>query len=181
MTIEKPIKVGISEKATNNPPIEILVQSEATLNSLPKTWPIGTVAYTPGRTSQWKFNASGGWDAVSEIAIEDLSDLAIANPAEGQTLAYDAAAEKWKNTSLTMLIAEEAGESDSTQLDAKWQDIFDAIVAGKAVILYDEEGLSAFPIKACYKDGSDYTVEIGSDTYVASAADGNPVKEAETT
>ena len=180
MHVEKPLQVGVSEKATNNPPIEILVQSEATLSSLPKTWPVGTVAYTPGRANQWRFTAGGGWEAIGEVDISDLSGVAISSPTDGQVLGYDSTAEAWKNVSLSMLLAEETsgeGADAVTQLDTAWQDIFDAFIAGKAVILYDAEALTAYPVKAVYKSSDSYIVEINSDTYTATAADGNPVKD----
>lgn len=172
MNFDKPIQVGVSEKATNNPPIEILVQNEATLAHLPLTWPAGTVAYTPGRTSQWTFNG-GGWNAVAKPEFD------IDTPADGEVLIYDAGAGSWKNGWPVLLLEADTVESD-TVLSEAWEDIYAAYIGGKNVILNDATGQTAYGLLACYKSGSDYVVEISADegvvaTYVADDADKKPV------
>ena len=173
MNVGKPVQVGISEKATNNPPIEILIQNAATLAHLPKTWPVGTVAYTPGRENQWKFNAAGGWDAVAK------PDFNIDTPASGDTLVYDSEAGAWGNDTRVLLLTTSTVESD-TVLSEKWSDILAAYVAGKPVILYSSTDKAAYGLLACYKSVGNYIVEISAAagtvaTYSADAENKKPV------
>ncbi len=64
----------------------------------------------------------------------------------------------------------------SLALDNTWQEIYDALAAGRYVLGLDqyEGGVTQHPINNAEINGSDYCVSVGNQVYTANSADGYP-------
>ena len=82
---------------------------------------------------------SGDGDSGASSLV-DLLDVEVLNPTDGQTLTYDATAQKWINGGggNEMLIGFNFNEETGIlYLDKTWQEIYDAVTNGIDVFCYD--------------------------------------------
>ena len=140
MNDKNPLNVGIGEKATNNPPIELLVENEATLNFLSKSLPYGTVAYTRGREKQWQYNGSAWSEIVKPSGLPAVSGSdngKVLTVVEGEWA--PAAGGGGGGGGLVVTITE---TFDSSTFDKKASEVLAALQSGSAVIVHypDAEG-----------------------------------------
>lgn len=84
------------------------------------------------KANEWTEKAAGGGGGGGSTTLAGLTDVDISNPADGQTLVYNAAEQKWENGSgasgggvLALHVNMQTGALDKT-----WKEIYDQANAG---------------------------------------------------
>ena len=142
----------------------------------------GMEVYMANSNKEWNSIAMGagsGDSGSGASSLVDLLDVEVLNPTDGQTLTYDATAQKWINgggyTGGVMVV-----HSNGTALDKTWQEIFDAMKSGMFVIInsvLEVEGYSsvhnAFIEEASHADDT-FVVQIDETNYITNSPDDYP-------
>ena len=133
--------------------------------------------------------ASGGGGSST---LSGLTDVDISNPANGQTLVYDAASQKWENGSGlsgsgVMVVGLDWDIGDGT-LDKTWKEIFDALTDNKIVMIKEADPsyvMCYYVTVASHVSDESYVVEsmsisgeqLSFDRFVSNSANGYPESE----
>ena len=76
-----------------------LIADLATLPSIPEV-PAGSIAYCSENSSIYILEIDGDWalkEGVPDIGLENLDDVDISEPSDGDAIIYDSTTEKWVN------------------------------------------------------------------------------------
>lgn len=147
------------------------------------------------------YNATRGGGGGGASSLEDLSDVAITTPTDGQALIYDSTAQKWKNASgggasslndltdvaisspaIGQVLTYNGASWANGIIASPWIDVTGTLTAGSTTITFSDVSISSNSTIDVYTDvfgvnPTDITVATGSVTLTfASQADDLGVK-----
>ena len=122
---------------------------------------------------QWLQQSGGGGGSST---LSGLTDVDISNPANGQTLVYNAESGKWENGDGGVFIINNVVEGDESSLDKTYAEIKTAYLGGRICLVYVNGGYAI--VTGVFEDveQSFYSVILANgSTYQTDSPSGYPV------